>query len=253
MDLGLENKSALVTGSSKGIGLAVAKVLAAEGCNLHLASRTKADLEAAADEIRKTHNVGIEIHACDLTNKAELDNLAKSCGTLDILINNAGSIPRGTLEQLDDEAWREAWELKLFGYINLSRHIYTQMKAQGSGVIANIIGGAARKPYPGYIAGSMANIALENFTIALGKESPEFGVRVVGIHPSSTQTERYENTYRKEAVQKWGDDRRWAELLPKLPFGRPTSPEEVANLVVFLSSERASYTSGVVMSVTSGL
>tara|TARA_B100000315_G_scaffold259152_1_gene313901 strand:- start:8309 stop:9070 length:762 start_codon:yes stop_codon:yes gene_type:complete len=253
MDLGLENKFALVTGGSKGIGLAIAKILAAEGCNLHLASRTEADLAIAADDIRQSHNVGVEIHSCDLSQKAELDQLAANCADVDILVNNAGAIPRGGLADIDDDGLREAWELKLFGYINLSRHIYGNMKTRGSGVIANVIGSAAQNPSPGYIAGAMANVALQNFTIALGKESPEFGVRVVGVHPALTLTERYRRQLETAAERQLGDKNRWQELQTPMPFGRPTDAEEVANLVAFLVSEKASYTSGVVMNLTGGL
>jgi len=253
MELGLHGKSALVTGGSKGIGLAVAKGLAEEGCHLHLAARTESDLEKAANDIQAVHKVGVRIHPLDLSTPDNLRTLADACIDVNILVNNAGSIPAGNLTDLDDTVVRKAWELKLFGTVNLSRHLYTAMKERGHGVILNIIGAAAVNPKPNYIAGAVANVGLENFTKALGKESPAYGVRVVGIHPALTRTDRMNSLYESRAEKELGDRNRWRELLPALPFDRPTEPKEVANLAVFLASERASYTSGVVVSMSGGL
>jgi len=117
VDLGLGGKSVLITGGSKGIGLACARTLAQEGCRLHLASRDAERLAQAA------HSLGGDVttHATDLRDTAALQKLARDCGEVDILVNNAGDIPGGTLESLDDAKWRHAWELKVFGYINLTR------------------------------------------------------------------------------------------------------------------------------------
>ena len=253
MDLFLRDKSALVTGSSKGIGLAVAKSLAAEGCHIHLASRTESDLEAAASEIRDIFAVDVIHHVADLSRTQDQASLAANCKDVDILVNNAGAIPRGGIEHLDDAALREGWELKLFGYINLSRYFYRHMKERQSGVIMNVVGGAAHNPTYQYIAGTMANVALQNFTIALGKESQNHGVRVLGVHPSVTETERMVSHHEKQAEIEVGDKSRWREFVPDLPFGRPTTAQEVADLVTFLISDRASYTSGVMVNVTGGM
>lgn len=253
MDLQLRGKTALITGGSKGIGQATAEALAAEGCHLQLAARTEPDLVAAADAIRGRHNVNVEIHALDLSNAANIDALGQACRDVDILVNNAGAIPSGHLTEIDEARWREAWELKLFGYINLTRHIYAAMIARGDGVILNVIGGAARNPQPGYIAGAGANASLEAFTMALGKESPEFGVRVLGLHPGGTRTDRQEFLLRGRAEKELGDGDRWAELLRPSPFGRMTEPAEVGDMVTFLVSPRAGYTSGVVMNITGGV
>jgi len=253
MDLFLKDKWALVTGGSKGIGLAVARSLAAEGCHVHLASRTKSDLETAAANIRDDFSVNVDIHAVDLSRSQDQGSLAANCKDVDILVNNAGAIPRGGIEQIDDRTLREVWELKLFGYINLSRDFYTVMKARQSGVIMNVIGSAAVNPSYNYIAGAMANVALHNFTIALGKESVRHGVRVLGVHPGVTETERMISHHEGQAEMEVGDKSRWREFVPELPFDRATSAQEVADLVTFLVSGRASYTSGVMMNVTGGL
>ena len=155
MDMGLGGKTALVTGGSRGIGKAVAEVLAEEGCHLHIAARTEADLQATAGAIRGRHNVNVEIHVSDLSNSNEVTALAEATSGIDILINNAGAIPPGNITDLDETAWRSAWELKLFGYINMMRAVYPQMEARQSGVIVNVIGSAAQNPTGRYIAGGV--------------------------------------------------------------------------------------------------
>ena len=120
------------------------------------------------------------------------------------------------------------------------------------GVIVNVIGGAGERPSAGYIAGSIANSGLMAMSRALGAESPKFGVRVLGLNPSATATDRGVERWRAQAQKELGDAERWHELTKGFPFGRPASVEEVANVIVFLASERASYVSGTVVSVDGG-
>src|SRR3989338_7697317 len=115
MDLQLQGKTVLVTGGSKGIGLACARVFAAEGCGVHIAARNPERLERA----RALIGADAQIHPADLRDSTALRALAEACADVDILVNNAGDIPGGTLESLGEAAWRHAWELKVFGYINL--------------------------------------------------------------------------------------------------------------------------------------
>jgi NAD(P)-dependent dehydrogenase (short-subunit alcohol dehydrogenase family) len=140
----------------------------------------------------------------------------------------------------------------MFGYINLTREFYARMCERGSGVIVNVIGGAGERPTAGYIAGSIANAGLMTLSRALGAESPKFGVRVLGLNPSATATDRGIERWRYQAMEKFGDPERWPELTKGFPFGRPGSVQEVANVVVFLASDRASYMSGTVVSVDGG-
>ena len=146
MDLQLKGRTALVTGGSRGIGFGVAQALAAEGCNVHLASRSAADLEAARGKIAAAHPVKVTCHALDLTVAANADRLARECGEIDVLINNAGAIPLGAITGFDDQSWRASWELKLFGYINLTREVYRGMCERRRGVIVNVIGVAGERP-----------------------------------------------------------------------------------------------------------
>ena len=253
MDLHMTGKTALVTGASKGIGRAVAESLAAEGVHLHLAARTPADLDQAAAAIRGRYNVSVAVHAVDLATSAGVDRLGQDCKDVDILINNAGSIPSGSLLEIDEARWRQAWELKLYGFINLTRHVYRAMTERKSGVILNVIGGAAHNPRPAYIAGAAANAALDAFTVALGRESHLHNVRVLGVHPGTTATPRQEALWAPRAEKKFGDASRWRELLPPAPFGRATEASEVADMVVFLASDRASHTTGITMSMNGGV
>ena len=243
MDLHLKDKSVLITGGSKGIGLACAKAFAAEGCRVHVASRNKETLEAAAKSI------GGQAHVADLRDAKALRALAEDCADVDILVNNAGDIPGGTIEAIDEAKWRHAWELKVFGYVNLTRELFARMKARKSGVIVNVIGMAGEKPSFEYICGSMANAGLGAFTKAMGGGSPAFGVRVLGVHPPATRTDRIIPLIKTAAKEKLGDENRWQELIGTGSFGHMIEPEQVADMVVFLASARAGKLSGVMVNL----
>jgi NAD(P)-dependent dehydrogenase (short-subunit alcohol dehydrogenase family) len=252
MDLGLQGKTALITGGSKGIGRASADVLADEGCNVILVAREQAALDAAAQAIRARRQVAVRTIAADLSSDAAVREVAKEAGAVDILVNNAGAIPPGDLLSVDDERWRRAWDLKVFGYISFSRVVYAAMKARGSGVIVNVIGSAGEKFPPGYIAGATGNASLMAFTRALGKAAPADGLRVVAINPGPVETERHVMLQRDRAAKELGDPERWRELTKGMPFGRPATPEEIGNAVAFLASPRSGYTSGTVLTIDGG-
>jgi NAD(P)-dependent dehydrogenase (short-subunit alcohol dehydrogenase family) len=253
MDLNLHGKTALVTGASKGIGLAVAKTLAGEGCNLHLVARSKETLEAAREAIRKRHQIAVALHPLDLSRSDSVAQLAESCRDIDILINNAGAIPGGTLDAIDEARWRAAWDLKVFGYINLTRAFLALMEKRGRGVIVNVIGLAGEKMDAGYVAGSAGNASLIAFTKAVGGTSLDKGVRVVGCNPGPVETDRIVTLMKSRAEREFGDASRWQEYLKRLPLGRAAKAEEVADLVAFLASDRAGYISGTVYNIDGGL
>jgi hypothetical protein len=239
MDLHLKGKRVLVTGASKGIGLACSTVLAQEGCAVLGTSRSILP--------------GPNTKQADLSQRGVAEEVAAWAGELDILVNNAGAIPGGDLQRVDEETWRRAWDLKVFGYINLTRAVYAKMKARGRGVIVNILGNAGERLNAAYIAGSTANAGLMAFTRTLGGVSHADGIRVLGINPGPVATDRLLSLYRQMAQTRLGDPERYQELFKEMSFGRPATPEEIAAAVAFLASERSAYTSGCILAIDGGL
>jgi NAD(P)-dependent dehydrogenase (short-subunit alcohol dehydrogenase family) len=248
MDLQLSGKLALVTGGSKGIGRATALVLAEEGCDLALVSRNPTSLKEAADAIRLRSSVSVRTLPADLSRQDAIERVAAEFAELDILVNNAGAIPPGNLLTVENDAWRSAWDLKVFGYISMCRALYPSLKKRG-GVIVNIIGSAGERLDPNYIAGSTGNASLMAFTKSLAKGAAKDGMRVVGINPGPVATDRLEVMMRGRAKTQLGDEARWKELLSSMSFGRAATPEEIGSAVAFLASPRSAYTTGTILTI----
>jgi NAD(P)-dependent dehydrogenase (short-subunit alcohol dehydrogenase family) len=253
MDMKLNGRTALITGASKGIGFSIAEMLAAEGCNLHLVARSKEELESAQAKLRAIASVEVKIHALDISKRGIPKQLAAENPGIDILVNNAGSIPRGSLEEVDEDRWREAWDLKVFGYINMCREYYRLMKTRRQGVIINILGNGGEAVDAGYIAGAAGNASLMAFSRALGGQSPRDGIRVVGVNPGPVATDRLVSLMQKEAGTRFGDAARWRELEQGFPFGRAATVEEIAATVVLLVSDHSSYTTGTIVTIDGGI
>ncbi len=252
MELGLRGKKALVTGASKGIGRACAEVLAEEGCDVVLVSRTAADLEAARAAIVAKHNVAVRLYPLDLSDSRNVDRLAAECSDTDLLVNNAGAIPGGNIAQIDEGRWRTAWDLKVFGYINMTRRFYALMAQRKKGVIINILGAAGENPDFDYIAGSSGNASLMAFTRAMGGTAPRDGLRVIGINPGPVMTDRLITLMRTRAQTQFGDAERWTEYMKPLAFGRAAKPEEIAWMTAFLASDHSAYTTGSIITIDGG-
>jgi NAD(P)-dependent dehydrogenase (short-subunit alcohol dehydrogenase family) len=253
MDLHLRGKRVLITGASKGIGAAAAEAFAEEGCHLRLAARSGDQLKALADRLRSAHQIDASAHVTDLRKPEDIARLVKDASDIDILVNNAGDIPGGSIDKIDEATWRHAWELKVFGYINLTRAIYAQMKARGGGVIVNDIGAAGEKFDANYICGSAGNAALMAFTRALGGKSLADNIRVVGINPGPVGTDRHVTLLKTRAKNQFGDENRYKEFQKGLPLGRPAHAREIGDLMAFLASDRSGYTSGVIFTVDGGI
>lgn len=246
MDLKLAGKRALVTGASQGIGKAVATTLAEEGCDLVLVARSGAALEQVAATLRA--GVDVATIALDLSVQGNIERLPTLVGDIDILVNNAGGVPPGNLLEVDDDRWRAAWDLKVFGYISAARCLLPGLTARG-GVIVNILGSAAETLPPDYIAGASGNAALVAFTRSLARGGAGHGVRVVGVSPGPVATDRLIMLLRAQAVVRWGGEERWQDLLKAMPLGRAATPREIADAVAFLASPRSAYTSGTVLTI----
>ena len=253
MDLKLRGQRALVTGSSRGIGLAIAHSLAAEGCHVHLAARTKSELDRVTAEIRAQYGVEAVGHAADLSDSAAVKAVATACGDVDILVNSAGAVPRGTLLEIDEPRWRKGWDLKVFGAINLTREIYGPMCQRKRGVIINIAGMAGERPDAYYIAGSCANAALIMFSRSLGGDSIRHGVRVVAVNPGPVETDALVMNSKRLAKERFGDENRWRDIMQRVPMKRAATTGEVSAMVAFLASEHCSYISGCSILIDGGL
>lgn len=254
MDLKLRGQTVLITGASRGIGKAIAETMAEEGCDLHLAARDGDLLRKLCDELAVKYKVRAQPHPHDLSKTAEVEALGAACRDVDILINNAGAIPRGPITEVDGPTWRKAWDLKVFGFIDLTRIIFQRMCERKSGAIVNVIGMAGQRPDWKYIAGCTGNAALNSFTLALGGESVRHGVRVNCVNPGPIMSDRFKDGVLRRARLRFNDESRWPELLEELPVKRAGTPKEVADAVAFLaSSERAAYISGASLRIDAGL
>jgi NAD(P)-dependent dehydrogenase (short-subunit alcohol dehydrogenase family) len=252
MDLKLAGRTALITGASKGIGLAIARWFATERVNLCLVARSADLLEKEATAIRTSTQVGVRTLAADLSDQKARRLICDTFPDVDILINNAGAVPGGAIEDVDEAAWRTGWDLKVFGYIDMTRLYLARMKERKRGVIINIIGAGGERLTYGYIAGAAGNASLMAFSRAIGGQSTDFGVRVLGVNPGPVETERVEYLARQRAA-KAGDESKWRDNFKTMPFGRPATPDEIAATVVFLASDLSSYTSGTVVTLDGGM
>ena len=256
MDLGLKGKTALVTGGSKGIGRAIAEGLAREGARVAISARTATDLDKAAAQIRASGGEAIPV-AADLSQLADVSRVVQTVhdrfGRLDILINNAGAIRGGDFLKIPDEQWAGDWSLKILGYVRMARAVLPIMQKQGGGRILNVVGAAARNPTPGYLPGGIANAGLINFTKGLADLGAPSNILVTAISPAATATDRWETlmTQQAQAAGTSVDEVR-SRAFAEYPLKRIATPEDIADLACYLVSERASFITGICITVDGG-
>ncbi|BAZ33218.1 short-chain dehydrogenase/reductase SDR [Cylindrospermum sp. NIES-4074] len=259
LELRLSGKTAIVTGGSAGIGLATAKALYSEGVNVAIAARNPERLENAVSAIQSLPSQGAKVIAisADLTQAESIEKVVSTTlqqfSQIDILINNAGSARAGSFLDLADEAFIDAWNLKLLGYIRLVRAVVPHLQSRRDGRIVNIIGGAGRTPRPSFLPGGTTNAALLNFTKGISKELAQYNIRINAISPGATATERAERLAEQNAqIRGVSVEQIKAESLQAIPLGRIAQPEEIAALALFLVSDFAASITGTEIIVDGG-
>jgi NAD(P)-dependent dehydrogenase (short-subunit alcohol dehydrogenase family) len=244
MDLGLRDKKVLITGGSKGIGLACARGFMAEGARVAIVSRSEGNLKKAKEALRDPYTI-----AADLTDAAAaaamIERVEKEFGPIDVLVNSAGAAKRTDSDDLTPGAWRAGMDAKYFSYINVTDPLIKRMAARGRGAVINIIGSGGKVASPTHLAGGAANAALMLATAGLAYAYASKGVRVVGVSPGVTNTERVAEGLKAEAKRaNVSVEQAYRQMVARLPLGRPAEPEEIADIVVFAASERGRYLTG---------
>lgn len=249
MDLGLSGKVALITGGSKGIGFACAELLLAEGCRIAITSRQQTNLDTARQRLKDCFTRAADLIAADKAAHM-IDAVEQELGPIDILVNSAGAARRTPPDDLTPDAWRAAMDAKFFTYVHAIDPLIKRMAARGRGVVVNVIGNGGKVASPTHIAGGAANAALMLATAGLANAYASRGVRVVGVNPGLTNTDRVAEGLRAEArVSGTTAEESLQRALARIPLGRMAEPEEVARVVAFLASSEASYVSGVTITM----
>jgi len=256
MELDLSGKVAIVTGGSKGIGRAAVLGFIKEGASVVVCARGREALDETVAAVGASGRERIAAVAADLTDPAALrkviDRTLTEFGRIDILVNNAGSARPGDFQKISDADWKLDFELKFFGYVRMAREAMARMAERKTGVVVNVIGTGGLVPSAGYMVGGAANAALNHFTKALAGEGAKHGIRVVGINPGPILTERLE-LFLKQRAREAGGAHSAEEIMRRMtPLGRPGKAEEVADLILFLASQRAAFIHGANITIDGG-
>src|SRR2546428_7677147 len=257
MDLGLKGQVALVTGGSKGTGRAFARGLAQEGSRRAIGARSKAPLEAAAQELAKVTGAEVFAVSGDLTRPDDVqrivDETAARFGRIDVLVNNAGAAPGGEILDLTEEDWQKALQLKFMGYVRCIKAVIPHMQRQGGGRLVNIVGNDGVKPIGIEPAPSAANAADLAMTVALAEQYGRQNILVNAINPGPVATERWGQLIGGIArMRKISVDEAQKRAERSIPLRRICTPEEGPNGAVLGAPPRASFIHGAILTLAGG-
>ena len=254
MDLGLAGKVAVVTAASKGMGKASAMGLAAEGARVVMCARTEADLKAAAEEIRTTSKAEVLAVPADVTRKDDVatvvDRAITTFGGVDILVANAGGPPRGYFEDMTDEQWQGAFDVSLLSVVRLVRAVLPSMRSRRWGRILTIQSVSVKQPIPELVLSNAVRPGVAGLMKTLAGQLAKDGITVNTVCPGKIMTDRFLGGQKLSGLSR---EEFLARAVEDVPARRIGTPEEFANVVVFLASERASYVTGVAVQVDGGL
>jgi 3-oxoacyl-[acyl-carrier protein] reductase len=245
----MQGASVFITGASKGIGYACARLFLEEGCDVAITARTDGPLQEAAETLRA--ETGGKVHAVpgDMSVPEDVarvrDSVIEAFGKIDVLVTCAGSSPGGLLENLGEEEWMGSLNLKFMGYVRSCAAIIPHMRERGSGSVVLVVGNDGLKPSYWEMTAGAANAADLNFASSLAEQYGPHGIRVNTVNPGPVDTDRWDGLEKAFARDKGCTQERAHELAVKsIPLGRICTAEEVANLVTFLASPRASFING---------